>query len=348
MKALVLSEYGKIEWQEVPQPQISENEVLVKVNYASICGSDQHIFSGEFHPRTSLPLIPGHEFAGEIFAVGSDVKEYKPGDRVAVDPIIWCGTCPACLLGHFPACTSLRLLGVDLNGGFAEFVSASENMLFKIPKEITDVHAALIEVLSIGFHACNRASLKENDTIVIWGAGKIGQSILQAAKTKTKNTLIMVDVLESRLDRAKNVYPDIHTINALKKDPVASIKEITHGKGVDIAFEAVGHSSEDLGLIHPVRGCIQSIRGAGTVCVLGLSDKPANIIMKELIWKEAKIIASRVTHGEFRETINAMQKGLLNSDALITDIISPDNAQLAFELLENEPEKHLKVLIKLN
>ena len=348
MKALILEEYGKIIWKDAPLPEISGNETLVRVKYASICGSDQHIFLGEFHPRTKLPFIPGHEFAGEVYAVGPDVKEFKPGDRVAVDPIIWCGKCPACQIGHYPACTSLKLLGVDMDGGFAEFVKASEDMLFRIPPEIKDTYAALVEVLSIGFHACSRAELKENDTIVIWGAGKIGQCILQAARTKTQNTIIMIDILDSRLENAKNAYQDIHIINALKEDPVAKVKEITDGKGVDIAFESVGHTREFPGLVEPVRGCVQSIRGAGTVCVLGLSDQPAYLLMKELIWKEARIVASRVTHGEFNETINAMQKGLLKPDVLISDIFPPDKAQHAFEILENEPEKHLKILLKMS
>jgi len=348
MKAAVLSEYKKMEWKEVPLPEISANEVLIKITYASICGSDQHIFLGEFHPRTKLPFIPGHEFAGNIVRVGSEIKNFKPGDRVAIDPIIWCGKCPACKIGHFPACTSLKLIGIDSDGGFAEYAKTTENMLFRLYPEISDKHAALIEVLSIGFHVCKRAGVKDNDTVVIWGAGKVGQCILQAAKTKTKNTIIMVDILDGRLNNAKKAYADIITINALNTDPVAKIKEITEGKGVDVAFEAVGHSKDFPDLVNPVRGCIQSIRGAGTVCVLGLSDQPAPIIMKELIWKEAKIVASRVTHGEFTETIDAMQKGLLKPDALISDILTPDKAQEAFEMLEYEPEKHLKILLKFS
>jgi len=219
-------------------------------------------------------------------------------------------------------------------------------MLFRVADNIPDTHAALIEVLSIGFHACNRAGVKDNDTVVIWGAGKVGQCILQAARTKTRNTLVMIDILDSRLENAKKAYPDIHIINALKSDPVAAVKELTGGKGVDIAFESVGHTREFPGLVHPVRGCIQSIRGAGTVCVLGLSDQPAPLIMKELIWKEARIIASRVTHGEFSETIAAMEKGLLKPEALITDIFTPEKAQHAFEILEGDPENHLKILLK--
>jgi 2-desacetyl-2-hydroxyethyl bacteriochlorophyllide A dehydrogenase len=346
MKAAVLNEYRKVEWIDVPTPSIKDDQVLVRTTYASICGSDQHIFRGDFHPRTKLPLIPGHEFVGEIAMVGKDVKKYKTGDRVAVDPIIWCGKCPACKIGHYPACTSLKLLGIDLDGGFGEYVAAGESMLYSITGNISSRHAALIEILSIGFHACNRAGVSAGNTIAIWGAGKVGQCILQAARTKTKGLIFIVDPIENRLDITRKSYPDVITINPLTTDPVASIKGHTDGKGVDIAFEAVGHADVITGQHNPVRSCVNAIRGAGTVCVLGLGDEPLPVLFKEMIWKEAKIVASRVSHGEFAETIAALEAGRLKPEALITDVLSPAEAQKGFEMLEKEPDRHLKILLE--
>lgn len=346
MNAAVLTEYGRITWIKTDIPEIKDDEVLIRVSYAGICGTDQHIFLGEFHPRTHVPFIPGHEFAGTIVKTGSDVMNFNSGDRVAVDPIIWCGHCPACMIGHFPACTSLKLLGVDMNGGFAEYINVPESMLYRIAPEISDIHAALVEILSIGFHACRRAEVKKNDTVVIWGGGKVGQSILQAARTKTDNVLIMVDILEERLSRAKKAYPDIHIINAVKENPVKRIKEITGSKGVDIAFEAVGHFIDIPGTVNPLQGCIQSIRGAGVVCTLGLGNDPVPVLMKELIWKEGKIITSRVSHGEFAETIENMRKGGLKPDELVSDILHPSEARKAFRMLNDEPAGHLKILLK--
>jgi len=221
-----------------------------------------------------------------------------------------------------------------------------ETMLYKVTEKISDRHAALIEVLSIGFHACNRARVSEDDRIVIWGAGKVGQSILQAVRTKTRNTVIMVDILDERLAIAKKAYNDIYIVNAVKTDAVKKIKELTGGEGVDIAFEAVGHTKEIPGVVNPVRGCIQAIRGAGTVCVLGLSSEPSPIVMKELIWKEGIIMTSRVSHGEFAETIENMNRGTLKPEAIVTDILHPSRAQEAFEMLEKEPQKHLKIMLK--
>ena len=347
MHAAVLTEYGRIEWQEVPTPQLGDAQILIRVGYAGICGTDQHIFKGDFQPRTRTPMIPGHEFAGTIVAVGKNVKGYKAGERVAVDPVIWCGTCAACQLGHYPACTSLKLLGVDMNGGFGEYVAADESKLYRLAPQITDKHAALVEVFSIGFHACNRAGLEKDDTVAIWGAGRVGQCILQAVRTRTQNTIFLIDILDSRLNIAANHFENVIAIDSRQQDPIAVIHEQTNGRGVDVAFEAVGHAQEVTGRPHPVRGCVQSIHGAGTVCVLGLADDPAPIVMKELIWREARIVASRVSHGEFREVIHHMALGHLKPEVLISAELPAREAQVAFERLEREPENYLKVLLRL-
>ncbi|MFW5877504.1 MAG: zinc-dependent alcohol dehydrogenase [bacterium] len=347
MKAAVLSEYNKIEYKGIETPAMKNDEVLVKVSYASICGSDQHLYKGEFHPRTKLPFVPGHEFAGVVADAGKDVKGFRSGEKVTVDPIMPCGECPACIREHFPACSSLKLVGIDLNGGFAEYISVRPEMLFKVPEEIDDKHAALIELLSIGFHASRRSGLSKDDDIVIWGAGKVGNAILHAAKTITTGRIIMVDILDERLSIAKSAFPDIYTVNSRKENPVDFIQRTTNKKGVDIAFEAVGHYHEISGRHNPVRSCVNSIRGGGIVCTLGLSDEPVDLLMKELIWKEARIIASRVSHGEFSDAIEALRNGKLDPSSMITGIMDLKDANEAFRLLEEEPEKHLKILLRI-
>ncbi len=347
MKAAVLTEYRKFDWQDVPRPEPGQHEVLIRVSYASICGSDMHIFNGDFHPRTHIPMIPGHEFAGIVDKVGSDVSKIQVGDSVAIDPIVWCGKCAACILGHYPACTSLKLIGVDLDGGFGEYVLASEKMLCPLPKHIPAKYAALSEVYSIGFHAVRRAGLKKDDTVLIWGTGRIGNSVLQAARTITKKTIICVDIIGSRLQMAKDAYPDIVTVNLKEEDVITRVAEVTGGRGVDVAFEVVGHATEVPGKPNPVQGCIQGIRGAGTVCVLGLGDEPLPVLMKELIWKEARIVASRVSHGEFKTAIEHLAAGNLKPDVLISREMLGSQIQSAFEMLENEPEKYLKILLKI-
>ena len=348
MKAAVLTRYGQIEWKGVAKPDCKNGEVLIRVSYASICGSDQHIFTGEFHPRTQTPMIMGHEFAGVVAEVGSGVEGFAPGDKVAADPIIWCGNCPACRMGRYPACTNLKLIGVDLDGGFTQYISLPASMLYKVPASIPDRHAALIEVLSIGFHAKNRAGVREGDVLAIWGSGKVGLSILEAVRTVTQATVFMVDILEKRLSVGPAHYDNVVPIHALDEDPVQRILHETGGRGVDIAFEAVGHAEESSRTVNPVRGCVQSIRGSGTVCVLGLGNEPAPVLFKELIWKEARIVASRVSHGEFAETIEQLKLGTLKPEALITGTLPGSEAQKGFEMLERDKPSHLKILLDLS
>ncbi|MGD0897899.1 MAG: alcohol dehydrogenase catalytic domain-containing protein [Thermoguttaceae bacterium] len=347
MKAAVLTEYRHIEWKEVKTPEIDDSEVLMKVSYASICGSDLHIFNGEFHPRTSTPLIMGHEFGGTVVGVGRNVSVVRLGDRAAVDPIYWCGRCAACELRHYPACNSLKLVGVDSDGGFGQYAAVKDFMLHKIDGSISDRHAAMIELLSIGFHACKRAGLAKGDTLAIMGAGRVGQSILQAARTITDETIYVVDILDKRLELARTAWENVVAINSLEHDPAAAIRDLTKGRGVDIAVEAVGHAHPIEGRAHPVGLCIDAIRGAGTVCVLGLGDEPAPLAMKRFIWKEARMVASRVTHGEFKETIGHLSRGHLKPDTLISREMPASQAQQAFELLECRPQDYLKILLAI-
>ncbi|HKJ43402.1 MAG TPA: zinc-binding dehydrogenase, partial [Sunxiuqinia sp.] len=208
-----------------------------------------------------------------------------------------------------------------------------------------DEHVALVEIYAIGFHANYRAKTKAGDTIAIWGAGRVGQVILQAARTITDAPIFMVDVLDNRLEIAVSHYDNIIPINATKQNPVEVIKVHTNGNGVDLAFEAVGHTKDIDSVPTPVRACIQSIRGGGKVCVLGLSDEPAPIVFKEMIWKEAKLITSRVSHGEFAEVLDHLGKGNLTPEALISTILPGSEIQKAFELVLNEKSKYLKVLL---
>uniref|UniRef100_UPI003216FB03 zinc-dependent alcohol dehydrogenase n=1 Tax=uncultured Draconibacterium sp. TaxID=1573823 RepID=UPI003216FB03 len=348
MKAAILTEYNNIEWKEVSKPECKPDELLIKVSFGCICGSDQHIFKGEFHPRTKTPMIMGHEFGGTVAEVGANVTGWEVGEKVAPDPIIWCGKCPACKKGHYPACTSLKLIGIDSNGGFCEYISLPPSMLYKVPAAIPDEHVALVEVLAIGCHAKNRANVQANDTIVIWGAGKVGLCILEAVRTVTSNTVFMVDILEPRLAIGPKYYKNVIPINANTENPVEKIKELTGGDGVDIAFEAVGHAIEIEDGINPVVGCIRSIKGGGKVCVLGLGAEPAPVVFKELIWKEGTIITSRVSHGEFAEVIDHLNNNRLKPEALISKVIHGSETQKGFELLEENPADNIKVLLDFN
>ena len=283
--------------------------------------------------------------AWTVERTGPGVTGYDPGDKVAIDPLIWCGECQACKAHHYPACTSLKLIGIDLDGGFCEYLNVNESMLYKAPEQVPEKYLALTEIYGIGFHACNRAGVKPGDSLAIWGAGRVGQVILQAARTITDAPIFMVDLLDKRLRIATDAYENVIALNAMEQ-PVETIREYTGGNGTDIAFEAVGHPHEADRTLNPVRGAIQSIRGGGKVCVLGLTDDPAPVVFKELIWKEASIVASRVSHGEYPVILEQLGKGTLKPDALISAIMPGDQVQQAFEKIEQDPSNYLKILLQ--
>lgn len=345
MIAAVLKKYRnfRLENRDIPEP--AENQVQIAVHYASICGTDMHIFNGDFHPRTPVPFIPGHEMAGSVVKTGPGVETFSEGDQVAIDPIIWCGECPACERGHFPACKSLKLLGIDMDGGFCQLINVNQEMLHKASDEIPLKHLALVEIYGIGFHAIRRAGVKPGDSLAIWGAGRVGQVILQAARTMNSGPVFLIDVIDKRLEIGASAYDNIITVNPLHKDPVKEILNNTGGKGCDIAFEAVGHPKFPDRTVHPVRGAIQSIRGGGDVCVLGLTDEPAPVVFQELIWKEAKIIASRVSHGDYPAVIKNLEENNLHPELLISEIFPAERIQEAFQLIEKEPARYLKILL---
>lgn len=348
MLAAVLKEYRKFQLEEREIPDPAENQVQVDISHASICGTDMHIFNGDFHPRTPVPFIPGHEMSGTVVKTGKGADQFAEGDTVAIDPIIWCGQCPACKRGQYPACSSLKLLGIDMDGGFCQRINVDRKMLFRAPPSIPPEHLALVEIYGIGFHASRRAGVQSGDTLAIWGAGRVGQVILQAARTRNHAPVFMIDVIDRRLEIAANACENIIPVNALKENPVEIIHRHTGGVGCDIAFEAVGHPGFPDRTIHPVRGAIQSIRGGGTVCVLGLTDEPAPVVFQELIWKEARIIASRVSQGDYPAVIENLDKGLLRPEALISEVFPATRIQEAFEAIEKDPARYLKILLDFN
>ena len=178
MKAGILFGAKDIRVGDVSDPVIGPDDVLLESHMAGICGTDLHIYRGEFEKRVSYPAIQGHEFGGIIVDAGANGSGFKAGDRVVIDPILSCHQCPACLTGHVNACQTLKLLGVDLDGGYGQFVSLPANRLFALPDSIPMKHAPMVEMYALGHHMLQRGRIQPGETVVILGAGKLGLSIL--------------------------------------------------------------------------------------------------------------------------------------------------------------------------
>jgi L-gulonate 5-dehydrogenase len=345
MKAAITYNDREIRPGTAPDPRIKPNEVLVKNQYAGICGTDLHIYRGEFHARVAFPAIQGHEFGGIIEEVGKEVKTFKVGDRVVVDPIISCHACPACLTGHLNACRTLKLLGVDLDGGFGQYVAAPANQVFMLPESISMSYAPMVEMYGLGCHVLLRGQVQPGETIAILGAGKLGLSVLDVlCHSAAASQTIVTDLQPFRLDTARKLGAD-YTINIEKEDPVQRIMEITNGVGVDCVIETVGHYHLMKGQESPLQQAVKMIRTAGRVVTCGLGEQLSDVHFKTLVIKEAQIIASRVTLGEFPRAIRLLEKGVLHPELLVTDQMPMKDVTAAFAKVDKEDPKTIKVVL---
>ncbi|NWF92790.1 MAG: alcohol dehydrogenase catalytic domain-containing protein [Syntrophaceae bacterium] len=347
MKASVLIDDKEIRFEEVPEPHPGRGQVLVRVHWASICGTDLHIYLGEFKPRVTYPRILGHECSGVVESVGEGVSHLREGDRVVVDPIIWCNRCPACLNGNNNACHFLKLIGVDVDGAFSEYVVADADKVFKIPEEMSLREAVLVELYSIGVHSTRRAMIEPGDRVVILGAGRLGLSVLEVIRQTGASWVCSVDILENRLEIAKRLGADL-TINALKEDPCERILSITSGFGVDRVIETVGTAVEIKGREMPVEQAVRMARHGGRIVVMGMGSQSSPVFWKGFVEKEIQLVGSRVTLGDFPRALSLMSRGRFHPDLLISKEFGLEKTGEAFRLLEEQPDRYLKFLIRVS
>jgi threonine dehydrogenase-like Zn-dependent dehydrogenase len=345
MKAAVLVADRRIEIQDLPEPAAGPGEVLIAPAFASICGTDEHVFAGEFAGRVHYPLIQGHEFCGTVVALGGGVTHLAVGDRVAVDPIVSCMRCPACLVGRLNACQTLKLLGVDLPGGFAERVAAPAKSCFRVPDGLSLRHAALTEVYSIGCHAAQRAQIDPGDVVVILGAGKLGQAVFENVRHTAARQVIVTDLVPERLANVRALGADV-VIDVSREDPVRRVMDLTGGAGADRVLECVGHAKRvGPNPTEPMTQAAEMIRPAGRVVVLGQGPTPAPILFKPFVWKEAEIVASRVTLGEFPRALAMLADGWFHPDRLITHRLPLDQTAEGYRLLADPAQRALKLIL---
>ncbi len=345
MKAIVLKNDMDMGVEEVPTPEPGEGEVLLRVRWSSICGTDLHIYLGEFKNRVTYPRILGHEFSGVVKAIGPGVTTAASGDRVTVDPIIWCNQCSACLKGHNNVCTRLKLLGVEYDGGFAEYVVARADKVYKVPDSISMRDAALVELYSLGVHSARKAMIEPGDRVVILGAGRLGLAVLEVVKQTAATWVCAVDVIDSRLEIARKMGADL-TINAQTEDPVETILSQTGGVGADRVIECVGTYQKIDGRQGPVQQAVQMSRNGGRIVVMGLGSQLTPVFWKECVFKELQIVGSRVTLGDYPRALRLMELNKFHPDLLISEVLQLDELDKAFHLLEEKPDQYLKVLVK--
>ncbi|MBN1135929.1 MAG: alcohol dehydrogenase catalytic domain-containing protein [Anaerolineae bacterium] len=347
MKAAILYNDRDIRLGDAADPQCGPDQVLVETGYAGICGTDLHIYRGEFHGRVTYPAILGHEFGGIIQEVGKDVKGFQAGDRVVVDPIIPCHACPACMSGHLNACRTLKLLGIDLDGGFGQYVAAPANCVYWLPDNIPMAHAPMVESYGLGHHILRRGQVQPGESVAILGAGKLGLSVLDVLCHSANPALtISADLQPFRLELARKLGAD-YAVDVGQENLVERVAEITQGVGVDCVIEAVGHYHVAAGQESPLAQAVKMIRSGGRIVTLGLGEQLSAVHFKTLVLKEAEIIASRVTLGEFPQAMRLMSRGLLHPDLLITHQVPLRDVTAALKQVDGEDPRTLKVTLNV-
>ena len=343
MKTAVMTELKKVEIQERPIPAPAANEVLVKVEYVGVCGSDLHYFEhgriGDF--VVEYPFVLGHEAGGTVIEVGADVKDLKVGDRVALEPGKTCGECEHCKAGKYNLCEDVIFFATPpVDGVFQEYVAHEAALCFKLPENVSTMEGALIEPLAVGMHAANQGGAHIGQTAVVTGAGCIGLVSLLALKAMGVSKVIVVDIVEKRLQKALELGAD-YVINGKEEDTVARIKELTGGKGLDLGIETAGSQIT-------ASQMIKAAKKGATIVFVGYSPTgemtlPIGMSLdKELTFKT--IFRYR---NIYPTAIEAVSTGKINIKNIVTDYFELDNIQNALDECINNKAEIVKGVIKI-
>jgi L-gulonate 5-dehydrogenase len=335
MRAAVTVAPRRIEIRDLPDPTPAPDEALLRVEVAGICGSDLHMYDGT-NPYANFPRTQGHEFSARVVALGSAYQgDVKPGDRVTVEPLIYCGECFPCRHGRPNCCVSLKVLGVHTEGAFAELISVKSRALFpagSLDAELT----ALVEPVSIGMQVVSRGQVPGDDTVVVYGAGVIGQAALVCARDRGARVLV-VDKLPSRLELARTLGAEA-TAEAGREDVARVIADWTNGEGPAVAVDATGAPSV-------IRAAIDAVAPSGRVVIVGISDQEVSIPVIQFSRKELTIVGSRNNAGVFGQALDLVQRLNDRLRVLVTHRFPIDQAQEALDLALDRPQDAEKVLL---
>jgi L-iditol 2-dehydrogenase len=342
VKALLLSDVGRLEYVEVPSPELGPNDVLVRVKACGICGSDVHGMDGSTGRRIP-PLVMGHEAAGMVHAVGASVTGWRTGERVTFDSTINCGACPYCQQGFVNLCDDRKVLGVSSTeyrrqGAFAEYVAVPERTLYRLPDSVSFVEAAMIEPLAVAAHAVSRTQLKPEDTVIVIGCGVIGLLLVQLLRAAGCERILAVDVDDYRLARAL----EMGAAAAYRSDRAGiedAIRDGSSGEGADIAFEAVGLRSS-------VQIAISSLRKGGVVILVGNLERTVDLPLQAVVTRQLSLLGSAASAGEYPACIDLIRSRAVDVGEIVSAVAPLSDGPAWFERLRRGSEPLLKVMLE--
>lgn len=330
-----------LKMEDVPMPEVADNDVLVKIKATGICGTDVHYMHGTYPPG-KLPIILGHECAGIVQEVGRRVEDLSVGDRVVINYVFSCGKCVHCIQGNDNRCLHRKTFGVNIDGGFTEFAAVPERNAFKLPDNVPFDQAAIIGcAVTTPFHALRVGELRIGDAIAIFGLGGVGIHAVAWAKIAGAAKIFGIDIVDFKLRLAKKLGAD-ETINPSKRDPVKVIHECTSAYGVDIAIDCAG-------LENTVNWAVESVSrenpySSGVVVCVAVP--PKILIGEPYRLREGSIRKSgNHTRDDLRRVIRLVEAGRIDLSESVTHRIPFSDLNRGFRILEEEKEDVVRVVV---
>ena len=343
MKTAVMLGIGEMGFEERDIPQVKDDEVLVKLEYVGICGSDLHYYEtgaiGDY--VVEPPFVLGHEPGGTVVEVGKNVTHLKAGDRVALEPGKTCGHCEFCKTGRYNLCPDVVFFATPpVDGVFQEYVAHEADLCFKLPNNVSTLEGALIEPLAVGFHAAIQGDAHLGQKAVVMGAGCIGLVSMMALKARGVSEVYVVDIMEKRLKKALELGAD-GVINGAEENVEQKIRQITDGRGVDLVIETAGTEIT-------TRQAISIAKKGSNIVLVGYSKSgemtlPMSLVLdKELTFKTV----FRYRH-IYPMAIEAVAQGKVNLKGIVTDIFDLDDVQKAMDYSVNNKTDIVKAVIRV-
>ena len=325
MRAAVYHGKEDIRLEEVPEPSTPSGFVKVQVAANGLCGTDLHLFYGGAHPAMSLPVVLGHEFGGEVVEVGQGVADIRPGDQVAVEPLIPCGACPQCSAGDYNLCGRMRVHGFSgAQGGLAEFCVAARENVFRLPEGMSGRDGALVEPLAVAHHAVHRAPL--GGPAAIFGAGPIGIGIFLSLHALGSGPIVVVEPSETRRRAIASLGAET-VLDPGAGDAVAAIKDLVGG-GVQVAFEAAGTAPA-------LASAIAATAPKGTVVVVATYEQSVALDAGTIVQGERTIVGSSTYRGDFVPVIELMARCAYQVDRWVEQVAMRDLVSVALPRLRS-------------
>jgi len=338
MKTITIDKPGKISQNNREKPVVNDGEMLVRLKYVGFCGSDLSTYLGK-NPMVQYPRVPGHEISGVIEEAGLGVPDsFKKGELVTVVPYTNCGQCPSCRRGRSYACQFNQTLGIQRDGAMQELITVPWQKILKAP-DLSELELAMVEPLTVGFHAVERGRVTDSDVVMVMGCGMIGAGAIVRAALRGA-TVIAVDIDDHKLSLAHDLGAH-HAINSLKKDLHKELVQLTAGAGPDLVIEAAGN---------PItyRAAVDEVAFTGRVVCIGYAGLEVSFATKLFVQKEIDIMGSRnATPEDFRAVISYLERGTFPLDRMITSTVKPDGVAEAVQAWADDPGKVMKLLLDL-